>query len=323
MSSNINPTNNDLYGIIDSEYEIIRLLGKGNFSKVYLAHNIKNNEQVAIKIFDNKETFSQEIKKNLSFSHPNIIKTFKSSTNNDFSYIVMEYLSNGTLENYLIIPHRLDRILSIILDVCKGLDYIHSHNILHCDLKTDNILLDCNNKAHISDMGLSLLSGEIPDIHEIHYSSPEVNSIYNSPIDNRSDIYSLGIIFYQLLVKERLFNTPGYVILPPSYFNPEVTESTNQLVLSMLRINPSDRPQNCQEIIDSIIKIQEELKFVNKYEIQLETDLIESYYLYKNNDFSSSLKILNSIEKTIKSSTIYWLYSQIFIYLEEYDKAIQ
>jgi len=201
-----------------SHYKIIEKLGEGGMGEVYLADDLKLDRQVAIKILpehltkdkENVERFEREAKAAASLNHPNIITIYEIAEEDDQTFIVMEYVDGESLRIKIDTGvSDLDEILDITKQICDGLSEAHKADIVHRDIKPENILIDNHGRIKILDFGLAKLKGvskltkEISTLGTIHYMSPE--QVRGEDVDNRSDIWSLGVVLYEMLTGELPF----------------------------------------------------------------------------------------------------------------------
>lgn len=219
----------DLLGdIIDNKYKISQKIGEGGMSFVWLAEDLENGGNKAIKILK-KDSVSARVEDVLRFKKEainsskleiqGIAKTFSIGQYNNLYYIVMEYIEGESLQKYIEKDYAftLSEIIEIILNLSNILDKVHKANIIHRDIKPENLIIkkvnSSNNKCFettLIDFGLARLrsfnfenSTEL--IGSIYYMSPEQTGFLNKSIDERSDLYSLGIVFYQLIANKLPF----------------------------------------------------------------------------------------------------------------------
>ena len=253
-----------------SNYKILSLLGTGGMSEVYLAENIKTGAKVAIKILDRKlskdskfrERFKREVEISKKLSHPNIVKILSWGFHKDNFYIVYEYIEGVTLDKYMKSKKfNISEVEKIILDILKGLSYAHKENIIHRDIKPTNIMIsfDC---VKILDFGIAkaITSHTITQtgifMGSPAYSSPEQSE--GKKVDSRSDVYSLGVVLFEILSGKLPFNsdTPWGLVHqhiydePPDILklNKSVPQYLVNIVSKCLSKNPSDRFNSIDEI---------------------------------------------------------------------------
>jgi eukaryotic-like serine/threonine-protein kinase len=195
--------------ILNGRYEVLKPIGFGGMAEVYLARDVLLDRKVAIKIMrkefvNNKaqmEQFKREAKSAARLIHPSIINIYDVCEDKDLNYIVMEYVEGITLKAFEEQHGRLDPSLAVTLTIqlASALEHAHSHNIIHCDIKPQNIVLTENMQPKIVDFGISrIVSNETMAftasvVGSVHYFSPE--QAQGSKITAQSDIYSLGIVF--------------------------------------------------------------------------------------------------------------------------------
>jgi serine/threonine protein kinase len=255
------------------KYEIVKQVGKGATATVYLAHDPFAQRAVAIKVveaavFQNGESgriarklFVTEASFAGKLKHPHIVQIYDAVADADPCYIVMEYLAGGTLEpntraeNLLPVPE----VVGIIFKCSRALDFAHHQGIIHRDLKPANILRGEGTDVKISDFGaaLSLSSDQsyIDGIGSPAYMSPE--QIVGVALGPQSDMFSLGVVFYELLTGHRPFDGSNNIALayqiqtgeppPPSTLRPEVPQCIDAVVARALRKSPGERYPSWEE----------------------------------------------------------------------------
>jgi len=256
-------------------YEILMELGKGAMGTVYKGRDPKINRLLAIKTIrfsdefeDNqleeiKERFFSEAELAGKLSHPGIVAIFDVGEDFDLTYMAMEFLDGEDLEKYCkkesLLPIR--KLLDIIGETADALEYAHNNGVIHRDIKPANIMLLKNGKIKVTDFGIakSMSSSKTRSgiiLGTPNYMSPE--QIMGRQIDTRSDIFSLGVVFYQLLTGELPFkgdnlNTLFYDITqathpPPSKINPKVIKPCEQIIDKVLAKNPDHRFQQARDL---------------------------------------------------------------------------
>jgi tetratricopeptide (TPR) repeat protein/tRNA A-37 threonylcarbamoyl transferase component Bud32 len=263
-------------------YEVIEELGRGGMGSVYRVLDKKINEEVALKlirpeIVDEKaiERFGDELKFARKIAHRNVCKLYELDEEKGTHYITMEYIPGEDLKSMIKMTRQLGVRTSVIIakQICEGLGEAHRHGIVHRDLKPSNIIIDKEGTARILDFGIarSLKKGRKTG-HGILVGTPE----YMSPeqaeareTDQQSDIYSLGIILFEMLTGRVPFDGEGPLGIavkhklekPPSpkKFNHEIPEDLNRLVLKCLEKDKKNRYQNTQELYHDLSNIEQEL----------------------------------------------------------------
>jgi hypothetical protein len=257
-------------------YRVIEQLGQGGMATVYKAYQPSMDRYVAIKVlpryFASDPTFvgrfEQEAKVVARLEHARILPIYDYGEDDGVTYIVMRYLNAGTLADRLAEgPVPLQETARIIRQVAEGLDYAHQHGVIHRDIKPANIMLDASNDVYITDFGISkLVEGTAQFtgsgiVGTPAYVSPEQG--LGQPIDYRSDIYSLGVVLYQMAVGQVPYHaeTPMAVVIKhiydplplPRERNPEVPEAVERIILKAMAKKPDDRFQSCGEMADVLM----------------------------------------------------------------------
>jgi len=254
-------------------YEVLGELGQGAMGVVYKARDPLIDRVVAIKTInlglamDEKEEyegrFYQEAKAAGRLNHPNIVTIYDVGKSGDVAYIAMEFLEGRELRDILregvLLP--VDQVLNIVAQVALGLAYAHEHDIVHRDVKPSNIMVIRDGHAKITDFGIARMASSSVRtqtgmvLGSPKYMSPE--QVMGKPIDQRSDIFSLGVMLYEMLTGQSPFNgeninaimyqTLNAVPPPPSTLNPAVPEMVNFIVAKALAKGLEDRYQNAKD----------------------------------------------------------------------------
>ena len=271
-----------------SHYKILEELGRGGMGEVYLAEDSELDRKVALKFLpehltrdvENIERFRREAKAAAALNHPNIVTIYEiaetkpapGEPGDGQTFIVMEYVEGKTLRELLIensqfpIPSSID----IINQISEGLSEAHKADIVHRDIKPENILIDSRGRVKILDFGLAKLKGvskltkETLTLGTIHYMSPE--QLQGKEVDNRSDIWSLGVVLYEMLTGEVPFTgdyeqAVAYAILNENIkpvIDKDTPEELKRIIEKCLSKDPVDRYQNVEEIKDDLSNPKEE-----------------------------------------------------------------
>jgi tRNA A-37 threonylcarbamoyl transferase component Bud32/glucose/arabinose dehydrogenase len=210
----------DLIGQHLGQYEIVALLGEGGMATVYRARQVSIGRDVAIKIIESKlarnpefvRRFEREARTVAQLSQIHILKVFDYGQQDDLIYLVMELLAGGSLEDLIRLGAlTVDRAARLLEQVGSALDYAHERGVIHRDLKPANVLLDERGDAHLTDFGIAKMLSENTVLTQSGiaigtpaYMSPE--QWLGQPVDNRADIYALGVMLYEMLSGALPFN---------------------------------------------------------------------------------------------------------------------
>ena len=268
---------------ISGRYKILQLIGGGGMSNVYLAHDIILNRDVAIKIlrydFTNEEElhrrFQREALSATSLTHPNIVTVFDVGEDEDMHYIVMEYIKGKTLKQYIqeFSPLSAARSVHIMKQLTSAMAHAHENGIIHRDIKPQNILMDEDGNVKITDFGIATSLGATSYtqtnsvIGTVHYLSPE--QARGGLATMKSDIYALGIVFYELLTGELPFSGESAVSIAlkhlqsetPSVreFDASIPQSVENIVLKATAKDANHRYNSAEEMeadLESCLSIQ-------------------------------------------------------------------
>ncbi|MET0166102.1 MAG: protein kinase [Burkholderiales bacterium] len=270
------------------KYEIIRQLGKGATSAVFLALDPFTGRQVAVKVvypeaLGDKEygrryrkLFVTEASLAGKLSHPHIVSIFDAAVEDDTSYIVMEFVAGGTLERHTAVDRLLpmNRVLEIAFKCCKALDYAYRNGVIHRDIKPANILLTEDGDIKISDFGAALVnsaeSTQVSGVGSPAYMSPQ--QLKEQPLTHQTDIYSLGVVLYQFFAGQLPFRGANkYAIIyqiiniepsPPSIHRPELPAKLDQIVLKAMQKDLEKRYQTWDEFARDLADAFGELRRV-------------------------------------------------------------
>jgi len=266
--------------VFAGRYQIIEELGKGGMGKVYRAIDKKLNEQVALKLIKPEissskktiERFHNELKLARKISHRNVGRMFHLGDEQGTHYITMEYVPGEDLRSMIRMSGQLGigTAISIAKQICAGLSEAHSLGIIHRDLKPSNIMIDKKGQARIMDFGIARslkakgITGAGVIIGTPQYMSPE--QVEAKEIDLRSDIYSLGIILYEMLTGRVPFEGDTALAIgikhkteipaEPKGFNPRIPDNLSQLILKCLAKEKEKRYQSAGEVSSELAQIE-------------------------------------------------------------------
>jgi serine/threonine-protein kinase len=311
--------------ILGGRYELIENIGEGGMAIVYKARDNKLNRLVAVKVlkkeFADNEDIAQKFKREATaiakLSDPNIVNVLDvgHEEENNIDYFVMEYVNGKTLKDIIIYNGKLgySTAIDIAIQVAKALECAHKNNIIHRDVKPQNILVTENGDVKVTDFGIaksstaSTITNTTTIMGSAHYLSPE--QAKGTFIDLRSDMYSLGIVLYEMVTGRLPFEGESPVTIAlkhiqeepkaPKDINSSIPESINQLINKAISKDPIKRYQNSRELILDLQKIKENpdvnLGTVNNFDDSrtiimtpiksVEKEVKEKVEVTTNNDF--------------------------------------
>src|SRR6187200_217078 len=258
--------------LFDGRYRIVRKLGSGGMADVYLAEDEELGRRVAIKILNDRhatdesfvERFRREAKNAAGLSHPNIVSIYDRGEAEGTYYIAMEYLDGRSLKELVVArgPLPIQDAIAATRQVLGALRFAHRKGVVHRDIKPHNVMADADGRLKVTDFGIAragvsqmTVAGSI--IGTAQYLSPE--QARGAAVDQRSDLYSVGILLYEMLTgtvpftgdspveiaMKHLSDTPP----PPSLERPDIPPDLDMIVLRALAKNPDDRFQTAEEMV--------------------------------------------------------------------------
>lgn len=271
-------TDDPLIGRRLANFEIERPLGRGGMAQVYYGHDVKLRRPVAVKVIDARyrdkpayaERFVREAQSIATWRQENIIQIYYADDQDGFYYFVMEYIDGDDLAKILADykangPHLpYEEVLRIGRAVASALDYAHSKGIIHRDVKPSNVMVAKDKRVVLTDFGLAM-DAEMGSQGEVfgsaHYIAPEQARHSGSAVP-QSDLYSLGIILYQMLAGRVPFNDPSSTTVavqhltmpvpPPREINPDLPPAAEAVLFKALNKDPEDRYQTGRQLIDAL-----------------------------------------------------------------------
>ncbi len=258
--------------IVDDRYKIVSVLGEGGMAIVYKIHDLVTDKDVAMKIMrpetaidkTNLSRFEREARAAASLNHPNIVKVNNLGTYEGLPYMVNELITGQTLRQILDIRGKFSIIeaLDIMEQLCRAVYYAHQHGVIHRDIKPQNIFLSSDGTIKLGDFGIATFQNanhvtrsEIV-IGSVHYMAPEISQ--GNPASERSDIYSMGITFFELITGKVPYDSESAVTVAlmhikdkfPSIkkYNPKTPDVVEEIIDKACAKEPVDRYYSAEEM---------------------------------------------------------------------------
>ena len=278
--------------LIAERYELDHGLGRGGMAEVWCASDTRLDRPVAVKFLAPEFSedpeflvrFFAEAQSVASLNHPNVVEVLDFGEFEERPYLVMEYVAGGSLADLVGQPLLPERVLEFIEQAARGAGAAHANGVVHRDLKPANILLDEDGRPKVADFGIAASSGGErmtqtgQAIGSPHYISPE--QVSGQTATPASDVYSLGIVLYQLLTGVRPYEHDNVTAVaishvdeepdPPSAHNEDLDPTLDALVLRCLSKNPEDRYADGNELADAIAT--ESYLYENQHLVDIEDD---------------------------------------------------
>lgn len=267
--------------VLGNRYEILEEVGKGGMANVFKARCNLLNRMVAVKVLRRDleadgeflKRFNVEAQAAASLVHPNIVSIFDFGYDQGYHYIVMEYIDGITLKQYINDNAPLDYkdALAIAYQICDALSAAHDKKIVHRDIKPHNIMITADRRIKVTDFGIarasdgSTMTADNDILGSVHYISPE--QAKGAPVDGKSDLYSVGVVMYEMLTGRVPFESESPVAVAmrhindapvkPSEYNLEITSSIEKMVLKSIAKDITGRYQSAQDFMKDIMKLLE------------------------------------------------------------------
>ena len=285
--------------ILDDRYEILELIGTGGMANVYKALCHRLNRYDAVKIMRDdtaadecfRKRFRTESQAVAMLSHPNIVSVYDVSHNENIEYIVMELVDGITLKQYMKEHGALptDEVLNFSIQIAKALAHAHSKGIIHRDIKPQNVMLLKDGLIKVADFGIAALQNDIEEstnetVGSVHYIAPE--QARGAAADARSDIYSLGIVMYEMMtgrlpyvgksdveVAVKHMNTEA---VPPRTIVPGIPEELERICLKAMATDITDRYQSAGELLSDLEQFRKQLAEASAHKADVSSQSIET-----------------------------------------------
>lgn len=276
---------------LSNRYELIEIIGQGGMAIVYKAKDKLLNRYVALKVlrqeFTHDEQFIKKFKREsqsaASLSHQNIVSIYDVGVEENIQYIVMELVRGKTLKEYIKENKSIDwkKAINIGIQIASALGHAHKNHIIHRDIKPHNIIITQEGIAKVTDFGIAraITSSTVTQVEDtmgsVHYLSPE--QARGGFVNEKSDLYSLGIVMYEMITGEVPFKGETSVavalqhiqgeLTPPKEKNDAIPESLNSIILKLLKKTPDDRYLNTTYLINDLnrVFIEPNSSFVEDY----------------------------------------------------------
>jgi len=266
--------------VIEQRYEVVKIIGKGAIGEVFLVHDQELDEKVALKLmprklFDANDSISikKEIRLARRITHRNIVRTFDMGNWNDYTYITMEYVLGYDLDIFLRKRGAQEHYIAMLMgrQICSAMNAAHEQGVIHLDLKPGNMMVNRQGILKIMDFGLARTVGSQTRndadnkkdklVGTPRYMAPE--QFLNDKLDQRTDVYSIGIILYTLLTGKPPFSHKDYMKIAEMQIHHDLPEISGQAgAVTLERIirkatakDPGDRFQTAQEMLESLSKV--------------------------------------------------------------------
>ena len=274
--------------LLDGRYEILEIIGTGGMAVVYKARCHRLNRLVAIKILKDEFARDEEFRRRFRaegeavamLSHPNIVQVYDVSTSDSANFIIMELIDGISLKEYMEKKGILNwkETLHFSLQIAKGLEHAHSRGIVHRDIKPHNIMVLKNGSVKVMDFGIARVMNKSNTLTKealgsVHYISPE--QAKGGHTDNRSDLYSLGVVMYEMMAGRPPYDGESAVSVAiqhinggaalPSAYNPNIPTGLEQIIMKAMALEPRDRYVSATEMLQDMEEFRKNPAIVFDY----------------------------------------------------------
>jgi eukaryotic-like serine/threonine-protein kinase len=261
--------------VVDERYRVLHRIGSGGMADVYCAEDLQLGRRVALKLLYRRfaedeefvERFRREASSAAGLQHPNVVAVYDRGEFDDTYYIAMEFLEGRSLKQVVRQDGALepDRAIDLVIQILKAARFAHRRGIVHRDIKPHNVIVDDEGRAKVTDFGIARAgASDMTETGSImgtaQYLSPE--QAQGHPVDARSDLYSVGVVLYELLTGRVPFDAESAVTIalkqvseepvPPSEYNPAVSDQLEDVVVRALQKDPAYRFADAEEFIAAL-----------------------------------------------------------------------
>ncbi|MDY3225814.1 MAG: Stk1 family PASTA domain-containing Ser/Thr kinase [Candidatus Faecousia sp.] len=279
--------------LLDGRYEILEVIGTGGMAVVYKARCHRLNRLVAIKILKDEFARDEEFRRRFRaegeavamLSHPNIVQVYDVSTSDSANFIVMELIDGISLKEYMEKKGILNwkETLHFSMQIAKGLEHAHSRGIIHRDIKPHNIMVLKNGSVKVMDFGIARVMNKSNTLTKealgsVHYISPE--QAKGGHTDNRSDLYSLGVVMYEMMAGRPPYDGESAVSVAiqhinggaprPSVYNPNIPTGLEQIIMKAMALEVRDRYVSATEMLQDMEEFRKNPAIVFDYHTLLD-----------------------------------------------------
>ena len=261
--------------LLDGRYELLEVIGTGGMAVVYKARCHRLNRLVAVKVLKDEFSADEDFLRRFRaegeavamLSHPNIVQVFDVSASEDANYIVMELIDGISLKQYMEVKGILNwkETLHFATQIAKGLEHAHSRGIVHRDIKPHNVMVLKNGSVKVMDFGIAQVMNKSNTLTKealgsVHYISPE--QAKGSFTDSRSDIYSLGVVMFEMMTGRPPYDGDSPVAVAiqhinggaprPTSLNPNIPVGMEQIIMKAMELEPKDRYSSATELLSDL-----------------------------------------------------------------------